>query len=250
LAAPDGSFAIGPSDISFTQNQAFVSIGSRFSALDRIAKFGLTAAGLGYLVQLQTSLRTWRYAVDLAGKSAAGGNPNSVLALPGKQLVIDAQANSLLEVRGVGSVRTFTEFPPLDVGGNTVDSVPTSIVPGPDGYYYAGELSGLAPGQVDGQLAAGSASVYRINPKSHALEVFRSGFTAIIDIAFLPDGSLCVLKIFNGDVVRVAPDGTRTTLATGLTNPGGMTVGPDGSIDVSNNAVQSGAGEIRKIIVP
>ena len=44
-------------------------------------------------------------------------------------------------------------------------------------------------------------------------------------------------------MIRIAPDGTRSTLATGLHYPGGIAVGKDGAVYVSDWSV---AGATRK----
>ncbi|HEV8318847.1 MAG TPA: hypothetical protein VGQ10_15635 [Vicinamibacterales bacterium] len=68
------------------------------------------------------------------------------------------------------------------------------------------------------------------------LQVFLEGFTAIIDLAFGPDGSFYVLQFATGPglsgpgaLIRVAPDGTRTIIASeGLFNPTSVVLGrPD-----------------------
>jgi hypothetical protein len=82
------------------------------------------------------------------------------------------------------------------------------------------------------------------------IAVFAGHGEAFVDIAFLPNGSLCVLEIFNGDIVRVASDGTRTVVAAGLVAPGGMTVGPDGALYGTNSGIFQGVGEVRRIVVP
>jgi len=47
-----------------------------------------------------------------------------------------------------------------------------------------------------------------------------------------------------------APDGTRSIVPSGLRSPGGMTIGPDGALYVSNFGIFPGIGEIRRIVVP
>ena len=79
--------------------------------------------------------------------------------------------------------------------------------------------------------------------------------TTVIDIAFGPDGSLYVLEHSTGPVffglpgrlLKVAPDGTRTTVIDGLTRPGSVAVGPDGALYVSNRATSIGTGEVLRI---
>ena len=54
--------------------------------------------------------------------------------------------------------------------------MPTSVVKGPDGAYYVGQLTGFP-------FPPGGANVWRVKP-GHDPEVFKGGFTNIIDIAF------------------------------------------------------------------
>jgi sugar lactone lactonase YvrE len=70
-----------------------------------------------------------------------------------------------------------------------------------------------------------------------------------VGLALGPDGSLYAAEFSrnfpkgdrHGDVVRVAPDGTRTRLGVDrLFNPGGVAVGPDGSVYVSNWSTLTG----------
>jgi hypothetical protein len=48
-------------------------------------------------------------------------------------------------------------------------------------------------------------------------------------------------------VIKIAPDGTRTTVVTGLTRPTSLLVEWDGVIYVTNNGVTGGAGEVWRI---
>jgi sugar lactone lactonase YvrE len=125
---------------------------------------------------------------------------------------------------------------------------------GPDGNYYVGQLTGIP-------TPVGGANVYRVPASGGTPEVFAAGFTCIIDIAFGPDGSLYVIEItknglleafvsgdWTGALIRVAPDGTRTEIASeGLFAPGGVALGADGAFYVTNNSIFSGTGEVLKI---
>ena len=93
----------------------------------------------------------------------------------------------------------------------------------------------------------GSANVYRVPPDGGTPTVFATGFTNIIDIAFGPDGSLYVLSLdadslfgpvgpgTAGSLIRIAPGGTRSTIAGGatFTTPGGVAIADDGRIYVT-----------------
>ncbi len=105
---------------------------------------------------------------------------------------------------------------------------------------YVADLTG-AP------FPAGQSRVWRWTPKG--LSVFADGFTSAVDLAFGPDGSLYVLEVFPGDVIRVRPDGTRSTAVppdAGLSFPTGLAVGQDGSVYVSNCGNCAGTGTVMK----
>lgn len=50
-----------------------------------------------------------------------------------------------------------------------------------------------------------------------------------------------------GRVIRVAPDGTRTIINVQLFAPGGVAIGKDGAIYVTNNSILPGAGQVLRI---
>jgi hypothetical protein len=190
-------------------------------------------------------------------------NPYSVLALEGNQgaMVVDAGGNTLLKVDHDGDISGMKVFPdrhnPLP-GPPLFQSVPTTVVRGPDGAFYVGELTGFP-------FPPGEANVYQVEPECEGdpfadPEVFESGFTNVIDIAFDHQGRLLVLEISKnglgpgspdpttGALIRVNHDSTRDELASdGLFLPTGLTVGPKGEIYISNCGVCAGGGEVIRI---
>ncbi|WP_413160912.1 ScyD/ScyE family protein [Capilliphycus salinus ALCB114379] len=146
-------------------------------------------------------------------------------------------------------------FPVFPDSPYELQSVPTGITTGPDGAVYYAELTGYP-------FPEGEARVLRINPETGEPEVFADGFTQITDIAFDPDGNLLVLQFADeaqwknsvngslkdlpGSVIKVTPDGKRTTIASeGIFSAAGIQVGPDGGIYVSNNAIGTNGSVIR-----
>jgi sugar lactone lactonase YvrE len=133
-----------------------------------------------------------------------------------------------------------------------MDPVPTSVVVGPDGAYYVGQLTGFP-------FPPGGASVFRVTPEGE-VSTYASGFTNVIDVAFGTDGSLYVLEIARdgllsadpaagppaGGLWRVPPDGgtPERIEVEGLVMPGGMAAAPDGSLYISTCAVCPDAGSI------
>jgi sugar lactone lactonase YvrE len=128
-----------------------------------------------------------------------------------------------------------------------MDAVPTAIAKGPDGALYVGQLTGFP-------FPVGGSTVWRIG--SSGLEPFQTGFTNVVDIAFGPDGSLYVVQIDSagllvgdmvGALIKVAPDGTRTTIADDLFSPGGVAFGPDGAPYVTVCSVCAGGGQVLRL---
>jgi hypothetical protein len=132
----------------------------------------------------------------LSGGTDEGSNPFDLARLNGHAtLVADAAGNSLLSVDGTGKIDWVASFP--EQGG--IQPVPTSVVVGPDGAYYVGELTG-AP------FPTGLSRVWRIKPgtrhaacgtsfpSSSACSIVATGLTAIIDLQFGPDGRLYVAQ--------------------------------------------------------
>jgi len=269
----NGAGATGAHDISFQgMGNAYVSIGLGGNPVWR-QDFGPDGALLGRLARFNPSGK-FRFNEDLAEYEfennpdgfVPDSNPYGLLARPGKVIYADAGGNSLNQVTARGTVTTLAVFPnllvpapippspsPTPTPGTMipVQAVPTSVALGPDGYYYVGQLTG-------GPFTVGAANVYRVPPGGGTPEVVYSNFTNIIDLTFGPDGSLYVLEIaraaiprfgLGGRLVRIEPDGTRTDIISGppLIAPGGVVVGSDGAIYVTNMSTSALTGQVLKI---
>jgi hypothetical protein len=263
LAPPPGGDGVeayaGPTDISFAGDRGFLVTGLGFHPDVRSNELRPVGGLFGWLWRFSPGLTR---AADVAAfelTNPDGGvvhsNPYAVLATPGAQYVVDAGGNSLLRVVR-GEVTLVAVFParPTPPGGPpgppVFESVPDSIVLGPGGDLFVGEFTGFP-------FPVGAANVYRVSPGGD-VEVYASGFTNIIDIAFDGAGNLYVLEfarngLLSGDPTgalwRVTPEGTRTEIAVeGLTlvSPGGLVVG-EGAVFVSNRSTSAGEGEVVRI---
>jgi hypothetical protein len=218
-------------------------------------------------------------------------NPFSIVALNGgRALVADAGGNSILVVDEKGSVDWVAVLTPQLAStapfkallGCTVDDprppcglpaqipaepVATSVAVGPDGAYYAGELTGF-PG------TPGLSRVWRIEADSRhvlcpsaACTLVADGFTSIMDLAFGPDGTLYVVELdAAGWLAAILPGfpmfpvaggrvqacnvatGSCVVRASELSLPTAVTVGKDGTVWVAeNDAIDTAPGSTSRI---
>lgn len=268
LANADGTRANGPSNISFGQfGHALVTMGlGRPPALR--TQLGSGAAAMGTLQQMAQNGQL-KLAADIAVFEAAAdpdgngpdSNPTGVTSeKAGSAYVADAGGNSLLKVAANGTVSLVAVFPnvlvprpaflPPGPSPIPMQAVPTSVVRGPDGALYVGQLTGFP-------FPPGGAKIFRVVPGSTPT-VYASGFTNIIDLEFDSAGRLYVLEIDangllapspTGRLARVSPGGgsTVTIASDGLVMPAGMVIGPDGAIYISNYSASPGVGQVIRL---
>lgn len=184
---------------------------------------------------------------DLVPGQFPDANPNGLLVHRGLAYVADAGANTLsIAGHGWSKVVAFLGTPK----GSDTDAVPTCVARGPDHAYYLGELLG-------GYYAPGKARVWKLwrEDGTWHKKVWLRGLTTVQGCGFDQWGNFYATEFQTGglnedpsasplgDVVKVAPDGTRTTLGTGrLFWPSGFAAGPDGSIYVSNCSIAPASG--------
>jgi sugar lactone lactonase YvrE len=261
LGLPNGQGEAGPADIAFNGLVAFVTVGmggdpalrSTFGERGKI--FGSLLAVLpwgGYLPIVDIMDHEVRY--NPYG-GAIDSNPYGLLAQPGRYIIADAGANALIEHsywrRGT---RTFATLPPAS-GGR--DPVPTAVAEGPDGALYVSQLTGFP-------FFRGSSSVLRISSDGSEISTYAEGFTAAVDIEVDRRGALYVLETAAGQVppfpppapglgvgrlVRQCPGAQREILLENLSFPGGMTLGWDGAVYLTNKGTSATQGEVLRLEV-
>lgn len=218
-------------------------------------------------------------------------NPFDVESLGGKAaLVADAGGNDLLRVDNQGNIDVLAVFPnELTSTANIKDlagcpnpppgfefvcglppmlpaqAVPTSIAIGPDGSYYVGELKGFPS-------PTGESNIWKVSPdatgevcpNTNCELVFDGGFTAIIDLAFGPDGNLYVAEIDERGFIVAEPgipltgEGgtinscavatlTCSEVATGIPLITAITFGKDGTLWATRNSLIPGSAEVFEV---
>jgi hypothetical protein len=273
IAAAGGFGAGGPVDISFLGSgnaQVVLGLGAVASARTGL---GTKAYLFGRVLQVNAA-GGWKAGADIAAfeeannpvppASPADSNPYGVAALPSRHVVADAGANAIFEVRTNGQIQTLATFPARMVPAPPflglpqgamipMQAVPTTVVQGPDGWLYVGQLTGFP-------FPVGGANIYRVPSQGGTPEIAATGFTNIVDIAFDRYGTLYVLQIGNGfagpggpplnapgKLIRVGANGTQTVIYANLFYPGGLAIGPDGAAYVTNFGILPGGGQVLRI---
>ncbi len=172
-------------------------------------------------------------------------------------MVADAGGNALDAVSASGKVRALSIFPNRKAtfqGRSLVyQAVPTSVVGAPDGSLSVGQLTGFP-------FPVGGANVYRVDRRTGAHSILARGFTNIMDLAYSRGGTLYVLEIDSnglvppgspeGAIIAVTKSGKQRAVelpAGTLTAPGGIAVGRDGSLYVTNASTEPAKGSVLRI---
>lgn len=271
LALSNGTDTAGPQDIKFdATGKPYITVGYGANPTFR-ATLGNT--DLGKIITANFDTNSWTSVADLA-KYELENNPDQgdlisnpfSLILDGNNIVaVDAGANDLLSVGTDGSNLNASTTIPRQTLTNLVfpsgassspfeiQAVPTNVAKGPDGAYYISQLTGFP-------FPEGEAKIYRVGSDGQPT-VYANGFTQLTDLAFDTEGNLYALQYANqslwkgnldGSVIKIATDGTRTTLLSGngLESPTALTIGTDGDIYVANQGDLPGQGQVIKIENP
>jgi hypothetical protein len=287
LALPTGITAAGPQDIKFdATGKPYILLGYAANPGLRDATFPNTV--LGKIITADFNTNTWTSIADLANYELVN-NPDQgdiisnplAFVLDGNQAVaVDAGANDLLSVDTDGNnlqaLATFPQqlltnpiFPPSDAQpfdeaqvpppGSfenapplqfPLQAVPTGVAIGLDRAYYVSDFTGFP-------FPEGGAKIYRIGADGQA-SVYADGFTQLTDLEFDALGNLYALQYanesawkgnFDGSLIKIAADGTRTTLfsGNGLFAPSSLTIGSDGAFYITNKSDRPGQGQVLKI---
>jgi hypothetical protein len=177
----------------------------------------------------------WATAHPTFSREPANANPYGLFLLPKATLVADAGANTLDVVAANGATEVASAFAPPPPGGFPADTVPTCVTVA-RGNAYVGSLSGKL------WKRAGSFTPTEV-PVTAGVLHHVTGCTSdakgdlfVVDMWGTPGPPIPAgpgSAAGTGSVVEVAPDGTTTVLAQGLTFPNGIALARDGSLYVS-----------------
>jgi hypothetical protein len=186
-------------------------------------------------------------------------NPYAVTVVPGGHLIADAAGNSILHVAASGRITTVAVLPPIPtvvdadlaaafrldecVVGRTHwgEPVPTDVEVGPDGMLYVTTL----PGQPE---LPGTASVYRVHPRTGAVELVASGFSGAVDLAVAADGTIYVAELFGDQISAIHPDDGSVSVVAEVPMPGAIEIDRRGTIHVTTGGIGFFLGETGSLV--
>ena len=247
LAPVSGQKATGPSDVAIAADGGLsytIGLGGSPDARTAIPQL----AGMAKLYGPDQAVDVGRFEKrkNPDGAQPAETNPNAVLADGETRYVVDAGGSSLVRVGPQGKMSTVAVFAPRPVRGAPMASVPSSVVKGPDGAFYVAELTGSP-------FPVGQARIYRVLP-GQAPQVYATGLTAVIDLAFGPGGVLYALEAArfglaspdqSGALLRINPGAAPAVVETRLKSPSGLAIrGADAY--VANCGTCKGTGTVLK----
>ncbi len=173
------------------------------------------------------------------------GTPYSMIAVDDDLYAVEPNHGELDRITTDGRIHRV-----VDISASQGHIVPTAIAYH-EGSFYVGNLNPFP-------IVQGSSKILKIARGGH-VEVFATGFTTVLGVAFDRRGRLYVLENttgnpfptpFTGRIVRVDRSGARVVIAAGLMLPTAMTFGPDGNLYVSVfgfGAPPQGLGQIVKV---
>lgn len=199
---------------------------------------------------LIANLSAFQQANPVANPSAGDFEPDgtwySMVAVRGDLYAVEPNHGEVVKVTPAGGISRV-----VDVSATLDHIVPTAIAY--KGNFFFGNL-GTFP------VDPGTQSIHKLTP-SGQLQTWATGLTTVLGLVIDQHDRMYVLEsmtepgfpgedqIGSGKVVRIDPNGNQTVITTGLSFPGGMTLGPDGALYVSNLSFGAppGAGQIVRI---
>jgi sugar lactone lactonase YvrE len=168
----------------------------------------------------------------------------SMVSVGGTLYVAEPNQGSIERVTTSGAISRL-----VDVSASQGHVVPTALAH--HGVLYVGNLGTFGP-----EDQAGDQHVYQVTPNGH-LKIKSTGVEKVLGLAFV-GGKEYALEMSTagggpvpgtGALVRVQAGHVTETIASGMTFPTGLTVGPDGAFYVSNQGFgfPAGQGQVLRI---
>ena len=170
----------------------------------------------------------------------------SMINVRGDLYALEPNHGELVKVTTSGSISRV-----VDISAKVGHIVPTAIAY--HGNFYVGNLSTFP-------IAGGASKVYKITPSGQMKEDV-SDLNTVLGLVIDQNARMYVLEMTAGApfptpgmgrILRIDPNGQRSVIATGLSLPTGMTMGPDGNLYVSNvgfSPAAIGGGQVLQVAI-
>jgi sugar lactone lactonase YvrE len=202
---------------------------------------------LGFFIDGNNLIAVDAGANDLLSVQTDGSNLQALAVFPQEILTNPVFPPSGTPSTEPGQVPTPTTPPPSQL---PIQVVPSSVVKGPDGAYYISQFTGFP-------FPEAGAKIYRVGTDG-TTTVYAEGFTQLTDLEFDSAGNLYALQYanqsawkgnFDGSLIKIATDGTRTTIlrGNGLESPNALAIAPNGEIYITNRSDRPGQGQIIRV---
>ena len=242
-----GGDILGVADVAFIGNHLFALLWAGCSHGVPEVPNGIVRINSNGTHTVIADIGAWQVTHPAANPGAdfePEGNPFTMIVVNNDFYVVEANQGQLLKATLGGTVSRV-----VDLSASQGHLVPT-VTDFYEGNFYLGNL-GTFP------LVQNSSNIYKITPAGQ-VSVAARGFTAIIGLVIDKKGRMYVLEMVvgspfprpgTGRIVRVNVNGSKDVIATGLSNPTSMTMGPDDNLYVSNWGFGAGpgAGQVVKV---
>jgi len=170
----------------------------------------------------------------------------SMINVRGDLYAVEPNHGELVKVTTSGNISRV-----IDISASQGHVVPTAVVY--HGNFFIGNLSTFP-------IGGGASNIYKITPDG-SIKIWTADLNTVLGLVIDKWDRTYVLEMTVGApfptpglgrIIRIDPNGNRVTIATGLSLPTGMTMGPNGKLYVSNwgfGPPASGGGQILEIDV-
>ncbi len=253
---------MGVADIAFLNGQLYALIAGGGCSHGNpdvpsgVAQVDLASGKWSMLANLGDFIKVHQARYENAGDFEPDGALYSLIAAEGSLYAVEANHGQVFEVSQSGAISEL-----IDVSASQGHVVPSAIGER-NGVFYVGNLNTFPIDPQSSQIFAIARARQHVDlapgfggdDYGYRIANSTAGFTAVLGVAFGPDGLLYALEFSTapgnpspgtGKVVRVKTSGEIEEVVTGLAVPTGMTFGPDGGLYISNlGAAPPGAGQI------
>lgn len=250
-SAAMGNLVSGVADIAFIENTLYAVLGGA-GCSHGVSKIpnGIIRVNPNGSTTLIADLSAFQNANPVRNPEPDDFEPDgtwySLIAVRGDLYALEPNHGELDKITTSGEITRVT-----DISATEGHIVPTALAY--HGNFYVGNLNHFP-------IVDGSSKIIKITPSGNTQDA-ATGFTTVLGLVFDDRDRMYVLENttgnpfptpFSGRIVRVDPNGHTDVIASNLSLPTGMTLGPDGDLYVSSDGFGPfalGGGEILRIEV-